>query len=1027
MPTITGMTFTRFLYLLIICLVICPLSPPAGAEDAEDLDQVVIDARDVQDSIESCLEAIAINGRAIPATAYPEAGLGDVITFRVRVHNAYPGTLKSLHCGADWGKGFVFEGNLGHNQVECSYDADTGKIVVDIDEIPGDSYGSEPAGEPPAASERWYAFDLKVADCEDLSVNVHTDELYSCQSIKTYYAAPGITTPEIRYTVSTSSEKIIFGEKQPVAVSIDNIGDGRAAGFIMETNLEKFPATITAVSPGFVYGAQTGAFIADGAIDPGQSMNLNFDLVIDTEDCGDLPEGAILFAPSYTDDCGLRFRAPETLVALRPSGQGAENIIRGANLGVEISVQLPDAVEGVQAQDVLVTISRTRPRDFYDLDVVLNAENHLYQGDLATNGFDGQTPRVDTSKPGQIIFSFDHDPCLAEPLTQGGSLRFKVKKRASTLAGIKASARFVDRLAALAAQRETPAGQALDLLKREVHSYVGPLLHEAPGLVVRVTPECCRLEPGEFVPWNIYVTNTGNAAAADVKLKDVMANNLMFHKVGDEDKIAPRVKEDDSAFGQTTLEWDLGEIPPSRTRKVSVVVLCRADKEHSDVLVNTNTIGLASDCEGDACHYQDTAAPCFILPDECISGDVFEEPGRIHGFLSLTQIYKSNLYESDIEKKKDWATYITPGIWVALPGSHDRLVDITTTSSTPGGLAVSPYYPENDRRYQAYLLYSPQWEMYAHESQNNMVSHRVDGYFHYNSGNKFSIKVIDQFKRSHDSVSSRIYTIDDKYKTNLFSAVSDLDLTEKFGLRLDYSNFRVNYEDSDNDINDRVDNSWAAYGFFHLTPKISLFAEYEYADMDYRSNFLDSSEERYFGGIRWEFTEKTSGQVKAGYGDRDYDKSWLSDTGTTMAEVVVDYDMTEKTRIVFNAYRRYEEAMSTGLRWDGVPTGNLATNMLTHMVGLSINYDITSKLHLNLHSTIFYDEYDYEYEDDAWKGVWDDKERRDREIAVSPQIKFDVFKWLSLDLAYIYTHLDSNYSEEDYTDHTVFLRANLFR
>ena len=1015
-----------------ICLVLCraDLSFAAEGEAPEPVratepvvsDPVVIDAAAVQDSVESYLEAVAVNNQAIMPTAYPEADLGDVITFRVRIHNTHAGTLRLLQCGAFWGRGFVYQGNLTANRLQCRYDEQSQKIDVDIAEIIGVPKKSMVVGERLSDSTCWYTFDLKVTACKDLSVHVLTDELYSCQPEKIYYTAPRITTPEIRYSVAFSPEKFISGRKQAVSVSIRNTGDGTASDLALETNLERFFVIVSEISPGFVYDAESGTFMAGDPVKPGRSMTLNFEVQANRNPDDPLPEEMILFRPVYADSCDLRLQVPETVVMLSPAGERPEAADPGINLGLAVNVEMPEVVKECEIQETAITITKTTNRRLYDLEVVLDTANYTYLDDLITTGFNGRTPRVDTGRPGAIVFSFDNDPDLAEPLTRGGSLRFKVLKKCAHPPTLRATARFIHSLDADTALREGTGGPQVKPQKREVSAYADPLLNPSADLAVRVTPESCRLEPGQPMPWNIYVTNRGNATAFDVTIEDILPDNLMYQQHGRDGADAPEIIKDMPAPGQTTLKWKVGELPPSRTRKVTVVAMIRPDKDATEVLVSTaNKIRVFSGCQGDACHEKDETAPNFILPDDCVS-DVYEKPEKIHGFLGVALVYKSNLYDTYKNPKGVWATYITPGFWLALPASHERLVEIATTSATPGGLAVSPFFPKNDRLYQAYMLYSPQWEFYHKESENNMVTHRLDSYFHYNSRNKFTLQLIDQFKRAHDSVSSRTYNIEDKYRTNLFSAVSTLDLTKKFELRLDYSNFLVDYDDSDNSSNDRVDNSWALYGYFHLTNKTALFAEYEYADLDYKRNNLDCIENRYFGGIRWEFTEKTSGQIKGGVGKRDFDDPRLMDVSTWMAEFIVDYDMTERTRIVVNAYRRYEEAMSEGLHWDNL-YGQVSTNMLTHMVGLSLSYDLTSKLHFNLHSTLFYDAYAYEYKYD----LWNEEKRRDREFAVSPMIKLDFLKWLTFDLAYTYTHVDSNYARAEVTDHTVMLRGSLYR
>lgn len=569
---------------------------------------------------------------------------------------------------------------------------------------------------------------------------------------------------------------------------------------------------------------------------------------------------------------------------------------------------------------------------------------------------------------------------------------------------------------------------AVKIKMADIDAGLAPSFFEdTPDLAMVITPECCRvLSPDIPVYWTAYVINRGSRKAHDVRLNNKLGRNLRYvDSQIDGREASPIVYDDEPVPGATALLWRLGDMAPSEIREIAIRAYPIDNESPKDEVGGYfNSLHLSYGDGVECCNYRVAEAPCFILPDKCFDEEVFEKCGRLHGFFSITQMYKSNLYRTAKDPEGVWATYFTPGIWAAMPGSCERIVEIATSSASPGGLAVSPFYPATGRVYQGYLLYSPQYEIYHGVSAKNkstdkdMLNHRADAYFRYDTRNRFSLRTLNQLKLSHDSISSRELTIDDGYKTNLFHTLLTFDPTKKFRLRLDYSNFYLNYDDNENSRADRMDNSWAAYGFFRFTPKTSIFANYEYADIGYDSNAMDSREKRLYAGLRWELTEKTGGQIKGGHGTKAYDHEWLSDTETWMAELQLDHQLTPRTRLVLNAYRRYDEAIGELVNKDDVPQ-NFTKTILTHFIGLSVNYDLTAKIRLNLDGTYFYDA----YKDEA--KLSSRKERQDKEFAISPAVRFDFMKWLSLDLSYIYTNRDSNYSQFDHEDHTVFLRANL--
>ena len=463
-----------------------------------------------------------------------------------------------------------------------------------------------------------------------------------------------------------------------------------------------------------------------------------------------------------------------------------------------------------------------------------------------------------------------------------------------------------------------------------------------------------------------------------------------------------------------------------------------------------------------------------VKTEGSIDGDIFGRNQKyLHGFLSVTQSYITNLYKTDSDPMGCWATFLTPGIWASIsaPSTTKRSVEIVTANASPGGLAVNPFAPINYKPFQLYLLYSPQLQIYHNQKDTayqdpgigegivdnedinqftnndslNRLTHRVDAYISYHSGNRLFLRAMDQYKISYDDFSERAYSIDDKYNSNMFNITGILDITHKLQLRLDYSNFDLNYKDTINSDADRTDNSIAAYLFFRLTAKTSAFVEYEFADIDYATSDKNSHEHRYFGGLRWQMSGKTSGQIKGGFGEKIFDStsSILPDTDVRpadidssnwMAEIQIDHNFNSRTNLTLNAYRRYDETLEH--RYDYGDLENFyADYTLAHFVGLKVSREITSKIHLNLDTSFFYDEFkgsraNHAIQDDFEFDTYVDspnykRERRDTEFAISPSINFTIFKWLTLNGAYIYTVHDSNYPAHDYFDHTFFVRASL--
>jgi hypothetical protein len=88
----------------------------------------------------------------------------------------------------------------------------------------------------------------------------------------------------------------------------------------------------------------------------------------------------------------------------------------------------------------------------------------------------------------------------------------------------------------------------------------------------------------------------------------------------------------------------------------------------------------------------------------------------------------------------------------------------------------------------------------------------------------------------------------------------------------------VDYDQNENDDLKRVDHTCKGYIYFRVRPKIALFSGYELARIDYDENDnRDSTENRFFGGLQWNITEKSRGRIKGGYGVKEVDNSDIDD------------------------------------------------------------------------------------------------------------------------------------------------------
>ena len=404
--------------------------------------------------------------------------------------------------------------------------------------------------------------------------------------------------------------------------------------------------------------------------------------------------------------------------------------------------------------------------------------------------------------------------------------------------------------------------------------------------------------------------------------------------------------------------------------------------------------------------------------EDTISGDIFGKGGGyIHPSLTVGGIYSDNIFNTEKDKRDDFIWVISPEIWLALPGTRIKLVDLPVSPKTPAGFTLSRSNPEAFRRYQTYLSYGADFYRYTDYTEEDKESHRLEGLFQYNFRGGLSIELVGQYVDTFDPVGVAPFTRHDEYTEGLFNAILSYDITEKFKLRLDFTHIDHNYEDRPLDEipligRDRQDNGYSGYLFFKIRPKTSIFAQYRFIDIDYDINVLadDSDEHHYFGGVQWRLTPKSKGSLKLGYGVKDFhDNEELDDESNFIFEGEFRHLFTPKTSLSLAGFGRTDETTIYDTNY-----------VLTYGLSAQYNQRITEKLTGHLFFTYAWDQYQGEITFDN-----ETKEREDDLIRIRPSLRYEFTRWLMADAAYMYTKRESNFSIFDFSENRFSLRISV--
>ncbi|OGW30070.1 MAG: hypothetical protein A2X59_13170 [Nitrospirae bacterium GWC2_42_7] len=424
-----------------------------------------------------------------------------------------------------------------------------------------------------------------------------------------------------------------------------------------------------------------------------------------------------------------------------------------------------------------------------------------------------------------------------------------------------------------------------------------------------------------------------------------------------------------------------------------------------------------------------TLLPEKYNTDEKVSWEIFERRRRFyHPYLIVTTFFTDNVLNTKDKKQSDLITVVSPGIWLSMPSMDKRLSLNSTSNRTPGGYLVENLGYDLFRRFQAYLAYQADIELFSKYSGENAIRHKAEALVQYRLGSRIILGLMDQYQESRDDRGTEISGSADKVSSNLLSGAVNLEVGTKLLLKAGYSNNHVNYSGSANAFRDRVDNAFNVYVHYKIRPKLSLFGEYEFVDIKYgrkielideygnpvlgkngkpKKRNMDSTEQHYFGGIQWDITSKSQGIFKAGYGKKEFASTGVKGSRDIILEANINHRLTTKTSLAFKVWRKTNET-------------DMTTTSYILSKGMSLGY--TQKLTNKLTGSI-----DLSYIADQYKGIQKSsvtpENKEDKYYRLGLGFQYEFRRWLTTALGYTHTIRDSNPSADDYSNNTFYFRV----
>jgi polysaccharide biosynthesis protein VpsM len=380
--------------------------------------------------------------------------------------------------------------------------------------------------------------------------------------------------------------------------------------------------------------------------------------------------------------------------------------------------------------------------------------------------------------------------------------------------------------------------------------------------------------------------------------------------------------------------------------------------------------------------------------------------GYLHPFLSVGEFFTDNLFNTPDDRRSEFVTVISPGIWVAVPGSRQPLIDIDTQNTAPGGLEVTRFRTEGDRRFQGYGLYRADIRKHRNFPEEETTNHRAEGLLQANLRGGLTLELLNIFEKNYESYGTGLTQEElNTFESNLMRFSAAYLVSPKLLLEADYGLFTIDFDSPRNRFRERDDNTASAALFYRFLPKTSAVLLYRFADIDYALSDLPSSREHQFlGGFQWNPNERSRARLLMGQGEKKF-----RDDPDSRSDFIgeAQFNLTFRPRTTFNlrAVRRTHETDIQGTR-----------DVLSHRVRFEVVQRLRERVSAGVELSYVRDQ----YRDGLFFGG-QVQDRKDDYYGAGLNVGFAFRRWLNLSLGYSYVDRQSNDDAFDYRSNNVYL------
>jgi hypothetical protein len=344
--------------------------------------------------------------------------------------------------------------------------------------------------------------------------------------------------------------------------------------------------------------------------------------------------------------------------------------------------------------------------------------------------------------------------------------------------------------------------------------------------------------------------------------------------------------------------------------------------------------------------------------------------------------YDDNVFRTRSDKRSDYAHHVIPAI---------------TVEATPGNHTISAGFKADIIR----------WVRFENNDSDRYTAN-LDSVFQFN---RLQLRLKEDFVHTDEFPSSEL-TQRIRRNDNALGGGFDYDVAQFWGIGFDHTWRNVYYLDHDFDFLSRNEYTYAANIYYRLTTKTRVFAGYDFVQEWFEfDSTRNDNRHRGLLGVRGDLTERLSLTARGGYERLTFLQGASSDQDNFVISLEASYKPVDRLQIVLLLSQQVAPSSFAG---NAVYTTSSAT--------LGITYAFTPKITIIPRGSFGADQ----YRTAALNAENNVTEKRlDYIYGGGLGIRYELQRWIRLDMNYDYQGRNSNFNASDYDDNRVSFTVTL--